>query len=93
MEYINNTSAASESNLPPQTKLPQHSVKNDSDTEDILSLVNKLKFNVNENDKQQFFEELESVMTSEIEQDDSSNYHELINFFIKHTNSDGKISK
>ena len=92
MEHMNNVDPASLSNPTYHTQFtsPDNEDKN-TDTESILSLVNVLEFNVDEKDKEQFFSELEYAMSSELFEE-TENYQMLIDFFIKHTNPNGKIS-
>ena len=91
MEYTDSVGSASVSNLPHHNQKTTSETEK-SDTDSILSLVNKLEFNIDEQDKKQFFDELESAIISELEQEGPNNYNELINFFIKHTKPNGKIA-
>ena len=92
MELNKDVKVASVSN-PPHHKPPARSIEEDCDTDssNILSLVNKLSFQIDEESKTEFFKELEDAI-ADPENGDEMNYEGLINFFIKHTSTDGKIS-
>ena len=92
MEESQNVGIASVSypHKQPQTTI---TAQEDYDTDSILSLVSKLYFKVDEQNKEQFFKELESVLFDELQKDETEqNYSDLINFFLKHISLDGKIS-
>ena len=83
---------ASVSTNPPYHTQPTPK-KEDCDTDNIISLVSKLCFNIDEQSKAQFFEDLEGVLEEEFQKDESeNNYSDLIDFFIKHVSDDGSIS-
>ena len=80
---------ASVSNPPHHIQLP---AREDCDTESILSLINQLSFEIKEESKQKFFNELERILEKEHQKDYGSYYSDVIDFFIKHISSEGKIS-
>ena len=91
MASTNGVESASVSNPTPLTKYTPTTTEDD--TESIFTLVNQLDFSIKEEAKEQFFNELECVLENEYEKDNAETNHSgLINFFIKHTDPNGKIS-
>ena len=64
------------------------------DTESIISLINMLKFEIKEENKQIFFDELERTLKRNCENEYETCYikADIINFFMKHISPQGKIS-
>ncbi|MBR2069434.1 MAG: hypothetical protein IJ877_06715 [Candidatus Gastranaerophilales bacterium] len=90
MESTQSAGTASVSSNP--TILPQTTNIKESDTEGIFALINSLNFKVSEGDKDMFFKELESTLENESEANSSEgNYEELINFLMKHMDSNDTV--